>query len=303
VTVADRTVDDLEIEWPLASSLVRLSRYRCVVDSGTAREQRQPWHVIAFPHHGAYVHHGEDGSAVVDPSTVLFLNGGAPYRTSHPFGYGDHGSALVVRPDVLLDAVAVHDPAVRDRTRPFLFPQAPCRPGVYLAQRLLARHGGAGADELAVTEAALDLAGAAIAAAFEARPAPRRRRPGPGRRRSSAERIEAVRHEIARRYDGPLPLAELAALAGLSIYHLCRTFRAQTGLTIRGYRNRLRLRAALERLAEPRVDLTTLALDLGFSSHSHFTAAFREEFGVPPSHLRPRPRAMRNPVIAPPAGG
>ena len=29
-----------------------------------------------------------------------------------------------------------------------------------------------------------------------------------------------------------------------------------------------------------------LALDLGFSDHSHFTNAFREEFGAPPSAFR-----------------
>jgi len=301
--VPDPSVDDLEIEWPHASPLVRLSRYRCLVESGTAREQRQPWSVIAFPHHGAYVHRSEQGSIVVDPSSILFLNADAPYRTSHPFGYGDRGSALVLRPDVLQDAIAVHDAAVHDRARPFPFAQAPCRSAVYLAQRLLAREAGAGSDELAVTEAALALAGAAIAAAFETRPAVRRRRPDRGGTRSSAERIEAVRHEIARRYDQPLPLAELAAVAGLSVYQLCRLFRARTGLTVHRYRNRLRLRAALERLAEPRVDLTALALDLGFSSHSHFTAAFREEFGMPPSRLRRPPRGTRNSVIAGPAGG
>jgi len=33
-------------------------------------------------------------------------------------------------------------------------------------------------------------------------------------------------------------------------------------------------------------DLTSLALDLGFSSHSHLTDAFRKEFGNPPSAMR-----------------
>ena len=35
-----------------------------------------------------------------------------------------------------------------------------------------------------------------------------------------------------------------------------------------------------------RDDLTALALDLGFSSHSHFTAAFRRAFGRPPAEFR-----------------
>jgi AraC-like DNA-binding protein len=33
-------------------------------------------------------------------------------------------------------------------------------------------------------------------------------------------------------------------------------------------------------------DLTTLSLDLGFSSHSHFSAAFREAYGRSPSEFR-----------------
>jgi AraC family transcriptional regulator len=43
------------------------------------------------------------------------------------------------------------------------------------------------------------------------------------------------------------------------------------------------LRVALERLSEGDCDLTELALNLGFSSHSHFTDAFKREFGRTPS--------------------
>jgi AraC-like DNA-binding protein len=48
---------------------------------------------------------------------------------------------------------------------------------------------------------------------------------------------------------------------------------------------------ALPRATEPRASLTELALDLGFSSHSHLTAAFHREFGVPPSEARRRTTA------------
>ena len=33
-------------------------------------------------------------------------------------------------------------------------------------------------------------------------------------------------------------------------------------------------------------DLTMLGLDLGFSSHSHFTTAFRQAYGRSPSEFR-----------------
>jgi AraC-like DNA-binding protein len=47
----------------------------------------------------------------------------------------------------------------------------------------------------------------------------------------------------------------------------------------------LRLRAALPLLRERPRDLAGLALELGFSSHSHFTGAFRRDYGLTPSQL------------------
>jgi AraC-like DNA-binding protein len=69
------------------------------------------------------------------------------------------------------------------------------------------------------------------------------------------------------------------------------------------YRNRLRLRAAVERLSDGPVDRSTLAHALGFSSHSHFTAAFRAEFGVTPARVRDTRRLaeLRAQLAAPPA--
>ena len=55
-------------------------------------------------------------------------------------------------------------------------------------------------------------------------------------------------------------------------------------MTITRYRHALRLRIALDRLPDCD-DLTDLALDLGYSSHSHFTRAFRDHFGIPHSRI------------------
>jgi AraC-like DNA-binding protein len=59
-----------------------------------------------------------------------------------------------------------------------------------------------------------------------------------------------------------------------------------TGVHMHQYLNRLRLRAALEQVAEPRLALAAIALDHGFSSQSHFSAAFRKEFRITPSEAR-----------------
>ena len=83
-------------------------------------------------------------------------------------------------------------------------------------------------------------------------------------------------------------LDDAAARAGYSRFHFGRLFRTITGTTFHRYLLRLRHREALRRLAAGAEDLTDLALDLGFSSHSHFTTSFRGEYGLTPSDARDR---------------
>ena len=80
-------------------------------------------------------------------------------------------------------------------------------------------------------------------------------------------------------------LGEIGAELGISPVYLTQLFRQVEGVPLYRYQLRLRLARALDLL--PRCeDLTMLALELGFSSHSHFTAAFRQAFGRPPAHFR-----------------
>jgi AraC-like DNA-binding protein len=114
--------------------------------------------------------------------------------------------------------------------------------------------------------------------------------------RRSARRVEAierVREALAADPAAPVSLRVLAVHAGLSPFQLCRAFRRQTGLTLTAYRNELRLRQSLERVASGE-ELTGVALDLGFSSHSHFSSAFRRCFGTTPSVFR---RAASEPLV------
>ncbi|NRF65655.1 helix-turn-helix transcriptional regulator [Aquincola sp. S2] len=90
-------------------------------------------------------------------------------------------------------------------------------------------------------------------------------------------------------------LAEIARAVHASPFHLARQFRRHTGASLHGFRTRLRITLALQRLAQGERDLTRLALDLGYASHSHFSAAFRRTVGATPS-------AMRTFSTAPPPG-
>jgi len=73
---------------------------------------------------------------------------------------------------------------------------------------------------------------------------------------------------------------------GASGRTLARLFTAETGLTFGSWRRRLRLLAALERMAGG-APVTTVAFDLGYKSPSAFIAMFRRELGdTPGRYLR-----------------
>ncbi len=97
---------------------------------------------------------------------------------------------------------------------------------------------------------------------------------------------ERARQCLAAAPEQALSLAQLAQQAGCSQSHLARAFKCVTGTSMHRYQLNLRLCAALDRLAQGEADLTALALDYGFSSHSHFSAAFKQTFGATPQHSR-----------------
>jgi AraC family transcriptional regulator len=105
-------------------------------------------------------------------------------------------------------------------------------------------------------------------------------------RRCERDRVRAAQAYLNGALDRAVSLEELAALVDWSRWHLVRAFQRHTGVSPYRYHTRLRLRAACREVLYARQELTMVALRFGFSSHSHFTAAFRREFGVPPSAMR-----------------
>jgi AraC-like DNA-binding protein len=81
-------------------------------------------------------------------------------------------------------------------------------------------------------------------------------------------------------------LGDLALAIGVSPCHLSRSFRRATGMTLTRYRRQLRIKRALQSLAEGDCDLARLAADLGFSDQAHFTRVARLEAGATPGQLR-----------------
>lgn len=97
-------------------------------------------------------------------------------------------------------------------------------------------------------------------------------------------RVRAVLDRLHAQSDGRLDLDDLAATAGLSSSRFRHLFRAATGVTVRRYRLWVAMGSAMRAVVQG-ASLTTAALDAGFSSSAHFSAAFREMFGLEPSRL------------------
>jgi AraC-like DNA-binding protein len=103
------------------------------------------------------------------------------------------------------------------------------------------------------------------------------------RRTRAVERVkEAIARAPADRWD----VAKLAKVANLSPFHLCRVFREMVGTSIYDYVLHERLAHTLDAVLDRGGDLTAIALDAGFASHSHFTERFRRFFGRTPTALR-----------------
>lgn len=102
-------------------------------------------------------------------------------------------------------------------------------------------------------------------------------------RRLALDRVEKVRAALLADLEQPPDLAELARLCGCNPQYLSRSFSETAGTTISLYLRRLRIGRAAELLSSGRMNASEAALEVGYRSLSHFSQAFREEKGSPPS--------------------
>ncbi len=111
---------------------------------------------------------------------------------------------------------------------------------------------------------------------------------------AAVARVTRAVRKIERHPDGDLTLGNLAREAGLSPYHVLRTFESLTGVTPHQYVLRARLRAAAMRLALEPAKVLDIALDCGFGDVSNFNRAFRAEFCVSPRVYRRQTGGVAN---------
>lgn len=102
-------------------------------------------------------------------------------------------------------------------------------------------------------------------------------------RRLALDRVAKVREALLADLEQPPDLADLARLCGCNPQYLSRTFSEAAGTTISLYLRRLRIERAAQLLSSGRMNASEAALEVGYRSLSHFSQAFREEKGSPPS--------------------
>lgn len=271
------STQDFEVQTLLTTPAVTIKEVCC---RGTCRhlsaeECASSTHLV-FPYRGVYVRHVGRDDAVAEANQMLFFNAAEGYRVSHPVGGGD--ASLVV---------SISEPLLRE-----LAPKGMIREGTPLrflhsqrridsrTQALMAllRHSlrNGVAEPLEAESLSLTLAQRAIGPRTSHEPGA-----SFGRRRL-VDRIKLLlAADPARRWT----LNEIAQEIRGSPVYLTQVFQQVEGTPLYRYQVRLRLARALD-LMENCDDLSALALDLGFSSHSHFSAAFRQTYGRSPTAFR-----------------
>lgn len=258
-----------------SSPLLQVRDVLCTEACGHGRhEESCPVASLALVRSGTFVRRDRMGRHVADATRVVFFDPNEPYMVDHPVPGGDRCTAL------MFDAATLRE-AVRHRRgepeRVFGRATLAGTAAMHLAHRELlaaARDGGA----VRVEETALYLLRQSCGS-----------EEGECLRGAAANRAAALAADaqvlVAGMFDSRVTLEMLAEKLHVSPFRLCRAFRQATGGTLHQHLTDLRLASALEKLPEYRERLTDLALDLGFSSHSHFTHAFRSHFGRSPRAL------------------
>ncbi len=249
------------------------------------REDRPPGvasNLVVFPlsTHEITARRGGD-PVITDRNGVLLYNRSESYRIRF-IDPVDRCDFLSFSDNWALEIAGSMDPAALYRPgRPFDQFYTDSGPDLYWrARHLMGLATSARANRLEIEETALELARTSFTASLAQRPS----RPPKPTCRAHRRLVEDVKELFAEARYEDWTIDTIAAAIGASPAHLSRVFREVTGTTMHRYRTQLRLRSSVDYLGSE--DLSTIAIRHGFSSHSHFSAAFRSSFARTPSQAR-----------------
>jgi AraC family transcriptional regulator len=231
---------------------------------------------LVFPYRGTYVRHLGQNQAVAEANQVLFFNAAEGYRVSHPVPGGDASLSLAISPDFLLEMVPAG--LLNNQSAPAFWRQQLRIDARTQALVALLRHSlrQGIAEPLEAEGLALTLIQRALGP---------RTTHAAGASVGQQRLVDRVKLVIASNFARRWTLAEIAAEVRGSPVYLTQVFQRVEGMPLYRYQLRLRLARALD-LLDDYDDLTALSLELGFSSHSHFSSAFRNAYGRTPSEFK-----------------
>ena len=238
--------------------------------------ERQDRNLLVLPFSGVFSKHDAPGHHVIGtPSHAVFVAADTPYRVGFPGGIGDRSLTLRFGENLAPEALGGGGGSKTLASHGLLPAQA-----MMLRNLLRARLARREVDEFEIETLGLDLLNLSLTSLrTEAQPV----RPSARTRRMRA--LARVKQAVAVAPSNRWNIATLAKVANLSPFHLCHMFRDAVGTSIYDYVLHERLARTLDAVLDGD-DLTTVALDAGFTSHSHFTARFRRFFGCTPAALR-----------------
>jgi AraC-like DNA-binding protein len=247
--------------------------------------ERQSLNLLVLPTAGVFAKHdGPRRHVIATSNHAVFISADSPYRLSFPACIGDQCLTLQFSSAAL--ARIAPQAMSRDGFDSSAYAtRALLSPSVMLARSLLFRRLACGdVDPLEAEELSIGLLVCALSAAHKGTTGHRRRVPRNSGRRW--RQVERVKEAISTCPERKWTLGDLADLACVSPFHLAHVFREDVGASVYRYVLRSRLAKALAAVLESDADLTAVGLETGFASHSHFTARFREFFGLTPTDLR-----------------
>lgn len=229
-------------------------------------------HILVVPFQSVEIHFDRAHRIVADRTRALLYNRGTCYRRETLNRRGDHSMWFAFNDEILQDACGVR------RQRPFDKQVESLPLSLYLdARRLFLRLTSGCADPLEVEVAAVEILSQIVQAPVRKTFPPTSRQQGV---------VAAADAYLARNFSDIVHLDEVAKAAACSPFHLSRLFRRLRGIGVHKHLMQLRLRDAVDRLQENGDSLTDIAMNLGFSSPSHFSKCFRDNFGVSPYRFR-----------------
>ena len=98
-------------------------------------------------------------------------------------------------------------------------------------------------------------------------------------------KIKKAKEIVLDRMNQPPSLSELSKMVGLNIKKLKIGFKEVYGLPVFGYLLNYKMELAKDLLQENQYNVGEIALQLGYSTSSHFIAAFKRKYGITPKQF------------------